>query len=366
MRISLEHVTVRFPDRQAANKEVIAVDHVSLEIPAGKLVCLLGPSGCGKSTTLYAIAGLQPLDEGRIFFGENDVTTLDATKRGIGFVFQNYALYPHMNVRENISFPLRNAKWQRSAIQERVLEVARIVQIGNLLDRKPSQLSGGQQQRVAIARALAKNPPILLLDEPLSNLDAKLRHSTREEIRRIQKTTGITTIFVTHDQEEAMSISDEVIIMRDGHILQTGRPQGIYEEPRDLFVATFIGSPAMNILPGRLQEGELWYGEYSLGEVSLPEGVVWLGVRPEGLTPHPRGEVPTMGAIPASVIHVELLGREALYQLRLAGGDGVTMITAIDTLFREDEEIEVQLQMMKRYLFADVAQDAEQKLLLRF
>ena len=209
MKIVLEHLTKRFPNRNKKLPDVIAVNDFNLEIPDGKLVGLLGPSGCGKSTALNLLCGLQKPTEGKIFFGDDDVTNLPAENRGVGFVFQNYALYPHLTVRQNITFPLENLKGKdkltKEAMNEKALEAAKLVQIDGLMDRKPSELSGGQQQRVAIARALVKMPRVLLMDEPLSNLDARLRLQTREEIRRIQRETKITTIFVTHDQEEAMS-----------------------------------------------------------------------------------------------------------------------------------------------------------------
>ncbi|MBY7576833.1 ABC transporter ATP-binding protein, partial [Candidatus Phytoplasma sp. Tabriz.2] len=217
MGIKLEQVSKIFIDKQT-KKEIYAVKKIDINIPKGKLVSLLGPSGCGKSTTLYMIAGLHPISAGKIFFGDKDVTNLPIEKRGIGLVFQNYALYPHMTVRQNISFPLENLKFARDIIVQKVEEIAKLVGIADHLDKKPQQLSGGQQQRVAIARALVKEPQVLLLDEPLSNLDAGLRLKTREEIRRIQRKTEITAIFVTHDQEEAMSISDEICLMNKGQI----------------------------------------------------------------------------------------------------------------------------------------------------
>ena len=215
MKVELENLTKIFPSRnKKSGEEVIAVNNFTLTIPDGKLVGLLGPSGCGKSTTLYMISGLQQPTSGKIFFGDEDVTNLSPENRGIGLVFQNYALYPHMTVKQNILFPLQNLKGEdkmtKEEMLERAYEAAKLVQIDELMDRKPSELSGSQQQRVAIARALVKMPRVLLLDEPLSNLDARLRLQTREEIRRIQKETGITTIFVTHDQEEAMSISARI------------------------------------------------------------------------------------------------------------------------------------------------------------
>ena len=253
MKVVLQNLTKIFPSRdKKSGKEVVAVNDFNIEIPDGKLVGLLGPSGCGKSTTLYMISGLQKPTDGKIFFGEDDVTELSTENRGIGLVFQNYALYPHMTVKQNILFPLQNLKGKdkmsKEAMLERAIEAAKLVQIDELMERKPNELSGGQQQRVAIARALVKMPRVLLLDEPLSNLDARLRLQTREEIRRIQKETGITTVFVTHDQEEAMSISDLIVVMKLGVVQQVGKPQDVYDDPGNLFVAKFLGTPPINVM----------------------------------------------------------------------------------------------------------------------
>ena len=232
MKVVLQNLTKVFLRPRKFDRENIAVNKFDFEIPDGKLVALLGPSGCGKSTTLNLISGLLKPTEGKIFFGDKDVTEIPTEDRGVGLVFQNYALYPHLTVRKNISFPLENFKGKdklsKAEINERVLQAAKIVQMETYLDRRPKELSGGQQQRVAIARALVKRPPVLLLDEPLSNLDARLRLQTREELRRIQKETGITTVFVTHDQDEAMSISDLIVVMKNGIIQQIGKPQEVY------------------------------------------------------------------------------------------------------------------------------------------
>ncbi|NCA96677.1 MAG: ABC transporter ATP-binding protein [Bacteroidia bacterium] len=258
MEVRIENLTKAFTSQKGP--EVIAVNNMSFVIPDGKLVGLLGPSGCGKSTTLYMIAGLHKPTEGKIFFGDEEVTNVPPEHRGIGLVFQNYALYPHFTVRQNITFPLDNVRPRLSKQDKEAIahEMARIVDIERYLDRKPKELSGGQQQRVAIARALSKRPKVLLLDEPLSNLDARLRLQTREEIKRIQRETGITTVFVTHDQEEAMSISDTIVVMKDGIVQQIGEPQYVYDEPINLFVAKFLGSPAINIFDGEIKKGVLY------------------------------------------------------------------------------------------------------------
>ncbi len=310
MKVVLQNLTKIFPSRNKKEKTgVTAVNDFTLEIPDGKLIGLLGPSGCGKSTTLYMISGLQAPSSGKIFFGEDDVTKLSPENRGIGLVFQNYALYPHMTVQQNILFPLQNLKGENRLSKEemlnRALEVAKLVQIDEYMNRKPSELSGGQQQRVAIARALVKMPRVLLLDEPLSNLDARLRLQTREEIRRIQRSTQITTIFVTHDQEEAMSISDYIVVMKLGVIMQTGKPQQVYDDPANLFVAKFLGAPPINLFSGRVEGGKLYIGEEEVMDVGLVENQeVYVGIRPEGFLLDGKGK------LTCSVSGIDVMGRD--------------------------------------------------------
>lgn len=295
MKIVLQNLTKRFPGRgKGVQKDVVAVKDFTLEIPDGKLIGLLGPSGCGKSTTLNLLCGLQKPTSGRIFFGDDDVTALPAEKRGVGFVFQSYALYPHLTVLQNILFPLENLKGKdrlsKETMREKAYEAAKLVQIDELMDRKPSELSGGQQQRVAIARALVKRPRVLLLDEPLSNLDARLRLQTREEIRRIQRETKITTVFVTHDQEEAMSISDMIVVMKSGVIQQIGKPQEVYDNPVNLFVAKFLGTPPINVFSGRVEGGRLMIGGDAVLDVpGVEDREVWAGIRSEGFVPDDSG-----------------------------------------------------------------------------
>ena len=310
MKVVLQNLTKIFPSRdKKTGKEVVAVDDFTFEIPDGKLIGLLGPSGCGKSTTLYMISGLQKPTSGRIFFGDDDVTDLSTENRGIGLVFQSYALYPHMTVKQNIQFPLQNLKGaeklSKEQMEARALEAAKLVQIDGLMDRKPSELSGGQQQRVAIARALVKMPRVLLLDEPLSNLDARLRLQTREEIRRIQKETGITTVFVTHDQEEAMSISDMIVVMKEGRVQQTGKPQEVYDDPVNLFVAKFLGTPPINVLEGSVKAGKLFIGGDPVMEVSgVEDQNVFVGIRPEGFEPDEKGP------LHCGLTNIEVMGRD--------------------------------------------------------
>ncbi len=405
MEIRLVGLTKQFAgDAKKGVPDTVAVDNVDITIKDGELMGLLGPSGCGKSTTLYMLAGLKEPSGGEIWFDDEDVTHLAPEKRGIGLVFQNYALYPHMTVYKNVAFPLTNLKVEetekdfvlekiakfkellekpqdiikaindssisgkisanyavecltkkfkitkyvakeifswglqnsqdvnslveslkskydeqekkeitsleskgksvnekfeilvngvsnkvlrklaKEEIDALVRSAARLVQIEDYLDRKPSELSGGQQQRVAIARALVKRPRVLLLDEPLSNLDARLRIQTREEIRRIQQETGITTVFVTHDQEEAMSICDEIVVMKNGKKMQVGHPQDVYKDPQNLFVAKFLGNPPINVFKGMIVNGDLFIGNEKIAHTDKPckDGVVFVGIRPEG------------------------------------------------------------------------------------
>ena len=309
MKVYLHHLTKKFPGRGKNAQEVVAVNDFDFEIPDGELVGLLGPSGCGKSTALNLISGLLKPTAGQIFFGDNDVTGLPPEKRGVGLVFQNYALYPHLTVEKNILFPLQNLKGpeklSKEEMKKRVYDAAGLVQIQELMDRKPSELSGGQQQRVAIARALVKMPQVLLLDEPLSNLDARLRLQTREELRRIQNETRITTVFVTHDQEEAMSISDRIVVMERGVVQQIGKPQEVYDRPINLFVAKFLGTPPINLFSGSVRDGKLFIGEDEVLDMEGTEDQdVVVGIRPEGFLPD------TNGPLHCRFDRVEVMGRD--------------------------------------------------------
>ena len=329
MKVVLEHLTKKFPNRNKKIKEdVIAVSDFTFEIPDGKLIGLLGPSGCGKSTTLNLICGLEKPTEGKIFFGDDDVTDLPPENRGVGLVFQNYALYPHLTVEQNIIFPLQNlkgdAKLSKEEMHSKALEAAKLVQIDQLMDRKPSEMSGGQQQRVAIARALVKMPKVLLLDEPLSNLDARLRLQTREEIKRIQNATGITTVFVTHDQEEAMSISDLIVVMKDGVVHQIGKPQDVYDDPVNLFVAQFLGTPPINVFDGCIKEGKLYIGEDAVLEAKgVDDGDVTVGIRPEGFI------VDDNGAMKCRLVNLEVMGRDTSVVSTHEGMQGVSIRSII-------------------------------------
>lgn len=354
MKVVLQNVTKIFPSRnKKSNEEVVAVNNFDFTIPDGKLIGLLGPSGCGKSTTLYMISGLQKVSSGRIFFGENDVTDLSPENRGVGLVFQNYALYPHMTVKQNIMFPLQNLKGADKLTKEEMLErtvnAAKLVQIDELLDRKPSELSGGQQQRVAIARALVKMPRILLLDEPLSNLDARLRLQTREEIRRIQRETNITTIFVTHDQEEAMSISDMIVVMKLGVVQQIGAPQAVYDDPANLFVAKFLGTPPINVFTGKVEDGKLFVGNEAVMDVTGVENQeVYVGIRPEGFILNENGP------LTCDVINVDVMGRDSSIVSTNPASQNATIRSIIDADIRPAEgtkQVHFSLKPNKVFLF---------------
>lgn len=340
VQVRLENLTKRFVDK--SGKVTVAVDDFSVVIPSGKLIGLLGPSGCGKSTTLYMIAGLHKPNAGKIFFGEEDVTTMPPEKRGIGLVFQNYALYPHMTVRQNIMFPLENMKIPKTEALARAQEMAELVHIGDLMDRKPNQLSGGQQQRVAIARALVKKPKVLLLDEPLSNLDARLRLQTREEIKRIQRETGITTIFVTHDQEEAMSISDEIIVMNNGVNQQLDHPQLVYDNPINLFVARFLGNPPINVLEGNVEKNKIkLINGTVLENLNIEDQKVFIGLRPEFFV------VSNDGQIEAEVEILEHVGRDTMIICKLEGYDRtIRAIVSSDIVLRVGQKIRFAYRKM--------------------
>jgi len=354
MKVALQNLTKIFPSRnKKSGEEVVAVNNFTFEIPDGKLIGLLGPSGCGKSTTLYMISGLQKPSAGQIFFGDDDVTDLAPENRGVGLVFQNYALYPHMTVKQNILFPLQNLKGEdkltKEQMIERAYEAAKLVQIDELMDRKPSELSGGQQQRVAIARALVKMPRVLLLDEPLSNLDARLRLQTREEIKRIQRETGITTIFVTHDQEEAMSISDMIVVMKLGVVQQIGKPQEVYDDPTNLFVAKFLGTPPINVFTGEVKGGKLYIGGTEVLNVpGVEDKEVYIGIRPEGFVPNANGP------FVADLSNIEVMGRDVSVVCRHAASQNPVVRAIVDADNKLDpaaKTVSFSLKPHKVFLF---------------
>ncbi len=346
MKIVLKNLTKVFVNKKT-KAEVRAVDNMDIEIPDGKLVGLLGPSGCGKSTTLFMISGLQTPTSGSICFGDDDVTKLAPEKRGIGLVFQNYALYPHMTVEQNIMFPLENMRIPKKIAKEKALVAARLVQLENMLDRKPGELSGGQQQRVAIARALVKEPKVLLLDEPLSNLDARLRLQTREEIKRIQRETGVTTVFVTHDQEEAMSISDTIVVMKLGVVQQMGEPQKVYDDPKNLFVAQFLGTPPINTFSGVIKSGKVYIGDEAIMDTKLPDQDVYVAIRPEGAI------VSDSGVLTLNLDQLEVMGRDISIVAKHEAciKPTVRFIVDADTKLSGSTQIKFDLKPNKVFLF---------------
>src|SRR6266511_4370167 len=288
--IELQTVVKTFPNGTRA------VDGVDLTIEDGEFIVLVGPSGCGKTTLLRCIAGLEEVSDGAILIGERDVTEVDAKRRDIAMVFQNYALYPHMTVRKNIAFGLKVRRTPRAEIAKRIDETARLLGLEDLMDRRPLALSGGQRQRVAMARAIARRPRVYLMDEPLSNLDAKLRVRVRADLARLHEQLGVTTVYVTHDQVEAMTLGQRAAVMRDGRIQQVDTPQGLYWSPANLFVAAFIGSPSMNLVEAHIGGGGLHFAGFSLplaelgaDAAKLPQRVI-LGVRPEHLAEVEEGE----------------------------------------------------------------------------
>ena len=307
--IEVRNVTKAFPG------DVLALDDVSLTIGDGEFIALVGPSGCGKSTLLRSIAGLEEVTSGEIAIGGRDVTDLAPRHRDIAMVFQSYALYPHMSVRQNLGYGLRVRRTPKAEIRKRVEEIAELLGLAELLERKPAQLSGGQRQRVAMGRAIAREPQAFLMDEPLSNLDAKLRVGMRASLAQLHQRLGVTTVYVTHDQVEAMTLGQRVAVMRDGRILQVDTPQALYERPRDVFVAGFIGSPAMNLVEATIDEGDVVFGQFRipLDWARLPSassGRVVVGIRPEAFedTAFASPDLPTLDV---EVVVLEELGSDA-------------------------------------------------------
>ncbi|WP_328505550.1 ABC transporter ATP-binding protein [Streptomyces sp. NBC_00391] len=377
--IILEGVTKRFPDG------ALAVKDVDLEIADGEFVILVGPSGCGKSTTLNMIAGLEDITEGTLRIGDRVVNDLAPKERDVAMVFQSYALYPHMNVRENMGFPLRLAKVDKATIDAKVTEAARILDLTEHLDRKPANLSGGQRQRVAMGRAIVRDPKAFLMDEPLSNLDAKLRVQMRTQISRLQRRLGTTTVYVTHDQTEAMTLGDRVVVMRQGLVQQIGTPAELYDLPRNIFVAGFIGSPAMNFVNATLEDGAL---RSSLGDLTLDDRTrqalerqnapreVIVGLRPEAFEDaalaHDRDR--TGPVFTATVEVLESLGSDVYVYFTAEGGPATTteleelakdsglrdtgadthhIVARLDaaTRAREGEPVDLRVDMAKAHVF---------------
>jgi sn-glycerol 3-phosphate transport system ATP-binding protein len=290
-----------------------AVHPASFTIPHGEFIVLVGPSGCGKSTMLRMIAGLEEISAGELSIGERMVNDIDPADRDIAMVFQNYALYPHMTVRKNIGYGLQNRKIPQAEIDRKVAEASDMLNLNDYLDRKPSQLSGGQRQRVAMGRAIVRDPALFLFDEPLSNLDAKLRNQMRIEIKALQRRLGVTSVYVTHDQVEAMTMADRIIVMNAGRIEQIGTPSEVYNRPATIFVASFMGAPPMNLMQGSVRAGQARIGDVILAPTSTPEGEVTVGIRPEDIIADPQGP------LSLEIDLVEELGAHRLLHGRLGG-----------------------------------------------
>ncbi|MGB8956636.1 MAG: sn-glycerol-3-phosphate ABC transporter ATP-binding protein UgpC [Tumebacillaceae bacterium] len=358
-RVQLKHVYKRYTG------DVVAVKDFDLDIQDKEFLVMVGPSGCGKSTTLRMIAGLEEISDGELWIGDRLVNDVHPKDRDIAMVFQNYALYPHMNIYDNMAFGLKLRKVDKKEIDRRVREAAKILDIEHLLDRKPKALSGGQRQRVALGRAIVREPQVFLMDEPLSNLDAKLRVQMRAEIAKLHKRLATTVIYVTHDQTEAMTMGDRIVVMKDGIVQQVGTPQEIYSHPKNMFVASFIGSPSMNFIRGSLTEegGAVLFRSEGVN-VKLPEGrtaalrdagvigkAVVLGIRPENMHDEPM----VMDTFPdaqftAAVEVVEHLGAESYVYLNLKGQSLVARVAA-RTDVKSLNNISLALDINKIHIF---------------
>lgn len=340
---------------------VTALDGLSFEVGAGEFFCLLGPSAAGKTTTLRAIAGLERLETGRIWFAGRDITDAPVQGRGMAMVFQTFALYPHLTVRENLAYPLREAGAERTEIDRRVAEVAELLRIGHTLDRKPTTASGGEQQRIAIGRALVRRPKLLLLDEPLTNLDAKLRHDTRAEFKRLHRETGMTMLYATPDELEALSMGQRIGVIREGRMVQTGTPDELFDAPCDRFVAEHVGSPRMNLVEARstgdgsrvaLPFAEVEGGPWATALRRFPIGTpLWFGFRPHDVAPArdpPRGP-----RFRATVQLTEPLGDVTVIDLE-AGRTPFKMVLPEEQAlaYREGDAVELELGLTESHLFA--------------
>lgn len=326
----------------------IALEPTTVAIEDGDLVAVLGPSGCGKSTLLFMLAGIYTPSGGSIMFDQQRVNEVEARDRNVGIVFQSYALYPHMSVKRNIMFPLKFKKVSKIEVEEKARHAAQLVHVEDLLERRPSQLSGGQQQRVALARALVKEPQLLLLDEPLSNLDATLRLSMRSEIKALQKRLKVTTVLVTHDQIEAITMADKIICMSRGKIEQVGTPDELYSSPATTFVAGFIGSPPINLLSGHGSGNNLKIEDSIFSLSEQYEGELIFGVRPEDLYPAENG-------LPGKVLSIEPMGREQLLHVNTSIGDLRVLITGTSTDFKNGDSLFLNADNERILLFSSTS-----------
>jgi multiple sugar transport system ATP-binding protein len=350
--VKLEQIGRKFSGTSThKDRQFVGIDDISFEIPDGEFWVIVGPSGCGKSTLLRIIAGLETATSGNIYIGDRLVNQVPARQRDVAMVFQNYALYPHMTVAENLAFGMQMRGTDRSIIKQRIDDIAKSLQIDALLDRKPKQLSGGQQQRVALGRAIARSPQVFLLDEPLSNLDAGLRDNTRAELKQLHRQVGITTIYVTHDCIEAMTLADRIVVLDRGYIQQIATPQEIYHRPANQMVATFIGTPPMNIIPATYQDGYWQIGDSQLScpaelatALQLRNGQgLNLGIRPEYLTIAANA---TSEDLCVTIQGIEILGRETLLKVQISGtSTSIAFLAPLDYSERSDD---LQMAMFDR------------------
>ena len=356
----MANVTLESIKRKFNN--VTAIDDITFTIPDGEFWVLVGPSGCGKSTILRTIAGLESATSGKLFIGDKLMNNVPARARDVAMVFQNYALYPHMSVAENIAFGLKMRKFDSKLIRERVETVARSLSLEHLLDRKPKQLSGGQQQRVALGRAIARQPQVFLLDEPLSNLDAQLRDDTRAELKQLHQNIGITTVYVTHDQVEAMTLADKIVVLSGGRIQQIGEPQSIYAHPINRMVATFLGNPPMNIIPAKYTaagfdiNGQLLTIPENINQkLRLPQGQIFdLGIRPEDIQISDEAQA----ELQVEIKLVEPLGRETLIRVAVMGtGIILNVQTSGNIRFNVGDKLNLKLDLQKLFLFDSATGD---------
>jgi len=345
-RLRLERIAKRYRDTTVLHE-------VSFEVEDGELLVLVGPSGCGKSTLLRVVAGLVPASSGELWLDGERVDQLTPRERDVAMVFQSYALYPHMSVRENLAFPLRLRGMTRAEIEQRVQETARILGLSELLARRPSELSGGQMQRVALGRAIVRRPRLFLFDEPLSNLDAKLRGRMRGEIARLHRELGITTIYVTHDQAEAMTLGSRIAVLQAGRLLQLGPPLEVFQRPATDFVAGFIGSPAMNLVAGEVRAGRFESGGFSVPLRLAENGRVRVGVRPHDVALHrgrPGPAASGRAELAARVAFVEALGTQTVVECDL-GGARLTASVEGPQIWREGEEVAVSIRLAALHVF---------------
>jgi multiple sugar transport system ATP-binding protein len=350
--VTFDHLFKRY------GEDVIAVNDLNLEVQDGEFLVLVGPSGCGKTTALRCVAGLEEISDGRLLIGDRVVNNIAPKDRDIAMVFQSYALYPHMSVYDNLAFGLKLRKMKKDEIERRVQEGAKILGLERFLDRKPKALSGGQRQRVALGRAIVREPAVFLMDEPLSNLDAKLRVQTRAEIARLHQRLGTTTIYVTHDQVEAMTMGDRIAVMRDGLLQQVGRPQDLYDHPVNIFVAGFIGSPAMNFATTKAEGKDLMFGgaklelagEQARAADSRPAGsTVLIGFRPEHME-IANGQGGNAVRFPATVDVVEYLGNEELIHATAEGNEIVALLPS-DERMKPGDRVDLAVPMEKLHIF---------------